>query len=253
MDLLSLVVVVVAGLLAGAVNSIAGGGSLLLFPALLGVGLPTLTANVTNTVANCPGFLGQVWGFAPELRKQPKHRMIVLSIATGIGTVIGSILLLSTSTAAFNMVVPGLVLFATALLAAQRRLRKLAKTTEPRNGSPLQAAILPLVLLAAGIYGGYFGGALGVIILVALAMTTAEDLRQLNALKAALSLVDSLISVAIFATWGPVNWTAVLAAAPSSLAGGYLGARIARWMNEEALRWSVVTIGCTVSIYLMIA
>ncbi|WP_326691692.1 MULTISPECIES: sulfite exporter TauE/SafE family protein [unclassified Streptomyces] len=254
MDIAALSIVAVAGLLSGTVNSIAGGGSLLLFPALLGVGLPPQAANVTNSVANWPGFAGQVYGFAEELKTQPRRRLVLLSVVTGISSAAGSALLLATSSASFDQVVPALVLFASLLLAGQKQVKKLTRNADPRaSGRPRQNMVtLSLAMAAAGIYGGYFAGALGVIMLATLAMVTAEDLRRLNALKAALSLVNSTVTLLIFAAFGPVHWTVVAVAAPMALAGGYLGARLARWMHEEVLRWSVVTIGVSVSAVLLV-
>ncbi|MFE7314359.1 MULTISPECIES: sulfite exporter TauE/SafE family protein [unclassified Streptomyces] len=252
---MALLAVAGAGLLSGAVNSIAGGGSLLLFPALLGAGLPTLSANVTNSVANWPGWIGQVYGFADDLKEQSRTRLVLLSIATGVGTIAGSVLLLITTSATFDLVVPVLVLFASLLLAGQKQVKKLVRragrtaATEGRR----HLAVLSLTMAAAGVYGGYFGGAMGVIMLVALALATSDGLRRLNALKAALSLVDSTISLLIFAAWGPVDWTAVAVAAPTALIGGYAGARLARRMNEEVLRWIVVAVGLSVSIALFIS
>ena len=121
LDIAALTIVAVAGLLSGTVNSIAGGGSLLLFPALLGVGLPTQAANVTNSVANWPGFAGQIYGFAEDLKTQPRRRLVLLSVVTGIGSAAGSALLLATSSASFDQVVPALVLFASLLLAGQKQ------------------------------------------------------------------------------------------------------------------------------------
>jgi uncharacterized membrane protein YfcA len=250
----TLTVVAVAGLLSGTVNSIAGGGSLLLFPALVGVGLPPQAANVTNSVANWPGFAGQVYGFAEELKTQPRRRLVLLSIVTGIGSAAGSALLLATSSASFDQVVPALVLFASLLLAGQKQMKKLTRGADPPTSShPRRNMVtLSLAMAAAGIYGGYFAGALGVILLAALAMATADGLRRLNALKAALSLVNSTVTLLIFAALGPVHWPVVAVAAPTALIGGYLGARLARRMPEEVLRWSVVTIGVTVSAVLFV-
>jgi uncharacterized membrane protein YfcA len=249
MDIAALTVVAVAGLLSGTVNSIAGGGSLLLFPALLGVGLPPQAANVTNSVANWPGFAGQVYGFAEELRTQPRRRLVLLSIVTAISSTAGSALLLSTSSASFDQVVPALVLFASLLLAGQKQVRKLARDADPPTSRrPRQNMVtLSLAMAAAGIYGGYFAGALGVIMLATLAMATADDLHRLNPLKAALSLVNSTVTLCVFGMFGPVHWTVVAVAAPTALIGGYVGARLARRMHEEVLRWSVVTIGVTVA------
>ena len=249
MDTAALTIVAIAGLLSGTVNSIAGGGSLLLFPALLGVGLPTQAANVTNSVANWPGFAGQTYGFAEDLKRQPRRRLLLLSAITAIGSTTGSALLLTTSSASFDQVVPALVLFASLLLAGQKQVKKRTRgASPPTSGRPRQKMVmLSLAMAAASIYGGYFAGALGVIMLATLAMATADDLRCLNALKAVLSLVNSTVTLLVFAIFGPVHWPAVVVAAPATLLGGYLGARLARRIPEEVLRWSVVTIGVTVS------
>jgi uncharacterized membrane protein YfcA len=249
LDIAALTIVAVAGLLSGTVNSIAGGGSLLLFPALLGIGMPTQAANVTNSVANWPGFVGQVYGFAEDLRRQSRRRLVLLSVITAIGSTAGSALLLTTSSASFDQVVPALVLFASLLLAGQKQMKKLTRGAgRPALSRPRQNMVmLSLAMTAAGIYGGYFAGALGVIMLATLAMATADDLRCLNVLKAALSLVNSTVTLLVFALFGPVHWPVVAVAAPTALLGGYLGARLARWMREEVLRWLVVTIGVTVS------
>lgn len=264
-----LVAVGVVAALAGAVNSIAGGGSLLLFPALLGAGLPPLTANVTNSVSVWPGFVGAVYGFREDLRTQSRRRLLALSVVTAMGAISGSVLLLVTPAAAFDVVVPALVLFASLLLAGQRWVGRLIagvtkaeQPTDPSDGQPVASrqvvrrrvriAIMMGTMLCAGVYGGYFGGALGVIMLVVLALTAADRLARLNALKAALSVVNATVTVVIFSLFGPVYWPAVAVAAPASLLGGYFGARIARRLNDEILRWCVVVVGTVVAVYLFL-
>jgi uncharacterized membrane protein YfcA len=249
LDTAAVPIVAVAGLLSGTVNSVAGGGSLLLFPALLGIGLPTQAANVTNSVANWPGFAGQVYGFAEDLERQPRKRLVLLSVITAVGSTAGSALLLTTSSASFDQIVPALVLFASLLLAGQKQVKKLTRgASPPASSRPRRNMVmLSLAMAAAGVYGGYFAGALGVIMLATLAMATADDLLCLNALKAVLSLVNSTVTLLVFALFGPVHWPVVAVAAPATLLGGYLGARLARWMREEVLRCLVVTTGVTVS------
>lgn len=255
MDPIILTVVAVAGLLLGAVNSIAGGGSLLFFPTLLSIGIPPLPANVTNSVVVLPGFAGAVYGFRADLEQEPRGRLVLLSVVTAIGSAIGSMLLLVTPSSAFDMVVPALVLFASLLLAGQQQVRKLAGTSGPANADRSgrrRAAMMVIMMFAAAVYGGYFGGALGVIMLVVLELTTLDGLRSLNALKSALSLVVSTTSLPIFTVFGPVHWWAVAVAAPAALSGGYLGAKIARRMDEQVLRWCVVSIGVAVAVYLFL-
>lgn len=238
--------VVFAGLLCGAVNSIAGGGSLILFPALLATGMGPLAANVTNSVTTWPGYAGGLVGFREDLRDQ-RRRMPPLILAALIGSTAGCILLLSTPSGAFGILVPLLILLAAALLVLQPYLKK-------RAGSPLEGGRTWTVqfpaMVAATVYGGYFGAALGVIILGVLALTVPDTLRRLNALKGVLSFADCTISVVIFGLFGPVHWLVVALAAPSTLLGGYVGARVARRINETALRWSVVALAVGVSSYL---
>ncbi len=240
--------IAIAGVLCGAVNSIAGGGSLILFPAMLASGMSPLAANVTNSVATWPGYAGGVVGFRPELGGQ-RARMGPLLLATVIGSTAGCILLLITPAGAFDIVVPLLILVAAGLLAFQPAIKRLVG--EPREGGRVWTVQFP-AMIGATVYGGYFGAALGVIILGVLAVTVPDTLRRLNALKGVVSLVDCSISVLIFGLFGPVQWTAVLIAAPATLIGGYLGARIARHVNENALRWSVVTLGVAIALYLAV-
>ena len=241
--------VAVAGLLCGAVNAVAGGGSLILFPALIAGGLPLLAANVTNSVATWPGYVGGVLGFREDLKGQ-SPRVIPLTVATLLGSTTGCVLLLTTPSSAFALVVPALVLFATLLLAIQPRVKRWMAERGPTPSKP-HKWLYPGIFLAT-IYGGYFGGALGVIIVGTLALTMADSLPRLNALKGALSLVDCSVSVIIFGLFGPVDWLAVAVAAPTTLVGGYLGARLARRMNETVLRGAIIGLGVAVSLYLAV-
>lgn len=250
---MSLALIASVGLLSGVVNSIAGGGSLLLFPTLLGLGVPPLAANVTNSVAVWPGWAGAAYGFRGDLRQQSRRRLIALSLMTAAGSAAGCVLLLATPGAAFRVVVPVLVLFASLLLAFQGKARKAAARAEshPGNhGGRCRVTVAALGMAASGAYGGYFGGAMGVIMLAVLALAFPDSLRALNALKTALSMVDSTVSVVIFGVLAPVHWQAAAAAAPACLAGGYASARIARRINQELLRWTVVAAGIAASAYL---
>jgi len=238
-----------AGFLGGAINAIAGGGSLIVFPALVATGYGTLVANVTNSVALWPGFIGGVVGFRRELAGQ-RSRVIVLALAGAAGSAIGCTLLLSTPASAFDVIVPFLVLFASMLVALQPRIAMLLgqPSADHRDAGRI---LYPAVLLGA-VYGGYFGGALGVILLGTLALTLHDSLRRLNALKAVLSLVVSTVTVLAFGLFGPVDWTAVAVVAPASLLGGLAGARLARRLDDRVLRWCVVVFGITVAALLFL-
>ena len=231
-----------AGLVAGGINAIAGGGSLLLFPALVVAGYGTLAANVTNSVALWPGYVGGVAGFRTELAGQ-RRRLIGLSLVAAGGAVAGCVLLLSTPEGAFDVVVPFLVLLASLLLAVQPRVKELV------GGGTRPRVLYPAVGLAA-VYGGYFGGALGVILLGTLALTVQDSLRRLNAVKAVLSLVVSTVTVVAFGIFGPVDWVAVAVIAPAALVGGFLGAKLARRLDDELLRRGVVVFGIVVAVLL---
>lgn len=239
----------VAGLLSGAVNAVAGGGSLLVFPALLAVGFAPLPANVTNSVAQWPGYVGVLAGARHELPGQGRRIALTAAVAV-VGSAVGCVLLLALPAAVFDAVVPVLVLAASVLLGLQPRLKRWIGTPEPghpdRNG-----LLLPAVFLAA-VYGGYFGGALGVILIATLSLCAGDDLRRLNATKAALSLVIASVTVVIFAVRAPVDWAAVALLAPTTLVGGYVGARLARRLPENVLRGAVVLLGVAVGVYLLV-
>jgi uncharacterized membrane protein YfcA len=236
-----------AGLLGGAVNAVAGGGSLIVFPAYVATGYGTLAANVTNSIAQWPGYLGSVVGFRDELAGQ-RRRVLSLSVAATVGSVAGCAVLLLTPPSAFDAVVPFLVLLAALLLAVQPRIARLV--ARPAPGGPDNLRLLLPVMFVAGGYGGYFGGALGVILIGVMSLTVHDALRRINAVKGALSLVISSVTLLAFGLFGPVNWAGVAVVAPAALVGGYGGARIARRLDDRVLRWCVVVFGVTVAVLL---
>ncbi|MFR9800973.1 sulfite exporter TauE/SafE family protein [Pseudonocardia sp. RS010] len=244
-----LVFLLVAGLVAGAVNAIAGGGSLLVFPALLAVGLNPLAANVTNSVAQWPGYGGIVIGNRRELREQ-RRRIVLTSIVTATGSVVGCILLLTLPGSVFDAVVPVLVIVASVLMALGPYLKRRIGTPDPQ--APDRTAALLPAMFFAGAYGGYFGGALGVILVSLLSLLANDTLVRLNALKGLLSLVAATVTIVIFSIGAPVDWRGVAILAPTTLVGGYLGARIARRLRDDVLRWCVVLLGLAVGGYLLV-
>ena len=244
-----LVLLGVAGVLAGVVNAVAGGGSLLLFPALLAVGFPPLAANVTNSVAQCPGYVGVALGSRRELRGQRSRVLSTTGVAVA-GSLVGSLLLLVLPAEVFDTVVPVLVALASVLLGGQPWLARWLGEPQP-DAPDRRAILLPAVFLAAT-YGGYFGGALGVILIALLALTAHDDLRRLNAVKAVLSLIISVVSVVVFTIGAPVDWLAVALLAPTTLVGGFAGAKLAGRLPAPVLRVSVVVLGLAVSVYLVL-
>jgi uncharacterized membrane protein YfcA len=236
-------------LVAGVVNSIAGGGSLILFPTLVALGLGTVAANVTNSLAQWPGYLGGVAGFRAEYTGQ-RRRLVRLGAVAVLGGIVGSILLLTTPSEAFDSVVPVLVLLASLLLAVQPLItRRLAG--EQAGGTERDPGWLYAALFLATTYGGYFGGALGVILVGVLGIGLGR-LKLANALKSALSAVTATVTLVVFGIFGPVDWAVVAVAAPASLVGGFLGARIATRIPVLPLRVLIVTFGIAVSVYLFL-
>ena len=238
-----------AGVASGAVNAVAGGGSLLLFPALLAVGFPPLAANVTNSIIQCPGYVGLALGSRRELRCQRDRVLSTTGVAVA-GSLLGSLLLLELSTEVFDAVVPALVALASVLLGVQPWLSRWIGEPQP-DAPDRRAFLLPAVFFAA-IYGGYFGGALGVILIAVLAVAAHDDLRRINAVKGVLSLIISVVSVVVFAIGAPVDWLAVGLLAPTTLIGGFLGAKLAGRLPAPVLRVAVVVVGLAVSIYLFV-
>lgn len=242
------VLIAVAGFLAGGVNAIAGGGSLISFPALVAAGLPTLSANVTNTTAVWPGYLGSALAYRAELRDQG-HRLRALAVTAALGAGVGAAILLVAPDAVFDAIVPFLVLAGSVLLALQPRIAKavLARTEAGGGG---QAVQLHAAIFVAAVYGAYFGGGLGVILLAVLGIFVADHLQRLNGLKAAISLLVNTIALLAFALFGPVDWAAVAIVAPASLLGGYVGGRFARRLPPDVLRTTIVVFGVVVAIWL---
>jgi uncharacterized membrane protein YfcA len=236
-------------LLAGGINSIAGGGSLILFPTLVALGLGTVAANVTNSVAQWPGYLGGVAGFRSEYAGQ-RDRLIRLGLVAILGGTTGSVLLLTTPSEAFDLVVPVLVLLASLLLAVQPLLTARLRRAED-DGAGRDPAWLYIALFFATVYGGYFGGALGVI-LVGVLGVALHRLKLANALKSAISAVTATVTVVVFGLFGPVDWLVVAVAAPATLIGGFLGARVATRIATTPLRILIVGFGVAVSIYLFL-
>jgi len=245
----SYVLVALAGAACGIVNSIAGGGSLILFPALLLTGMNPLAANVTNSVTTWPGYLGGVGAFRSEIGSR-RHQLPWLLGATLVGSTIGCVVLLATPESSFDVVVPWLVLVATAMTALQPVVRKRLKDRPMADARPPFSAVG--AVFVATIYGGYFGAALGVIVLAALSVTLNDSVRNLNATKSIISLVDATVSVVVFGLFGPVQWLYVLVAAPATLIGGYFGGRVALKLDEKVLRIMVVTLGAVATILLFL-
>lgn len=248
MDAGTLVLLAGAGFGAGAVNAVAGGGSLVSFPALLAAGYPSVTANVTNAVAVLPGYLGGSIAYRRELEGQ-RGRIRALLPTSVAGAAVGCALLLTTPASVFDAVVPWLILGACALLALQPRAAALAARHRDRRRSTIA---LHGGLFAGAVYGGYFGAGLGIMLLALLGALLRDDLQRLNALKGVLSLVIALAAAIAFALFGPIAWGAAVVVGAASLVGGAGGVRVARRLPEPALRAVVVAYGVVVAVVLLV-
>jgi uncharacterized membrane protein YfcA len=250
-----IVLLLVAGFGAGTVNAVAGGGSLITFPTLLAIGLPPKPANFTNSVAVSPGYLASVYGSRTDLaalaRTGTTRRLWALFPTTVAGSVLGAVLLRVTPAGAFELIVPFLVLGAAGVLAFQQRLR--AVVGHPAEMSEARRTLSVHLMVGLGaVYGGYFGAALGVMLVAGLGLVLDETLARVSALKNAVSALVGLLTVVAFALFGQIDWAAVGVLAPATLVGGYVGARLARRLPSPVLRAIIVTFGTVVGVYLLV-
>jgi uncharacterized membrane protein YfcA len=245
-----------AAVAAGAVNALAGGGTLITFPTLTALGLPAVAANVTNTIAMAPGHLGATLAQKSDLAGQRARvaRLVPAALAGGLA---GGLLLLVTSERVFRQLVPFLILLASALLAVQEPLRawllrrlspSSAHAREEGEHARLGEAIAALPVFAASVYGGYVGAGLSVIVLAALGLLIEDSLTRLNATKQAIGFAANTAAAALFLFSGQVWWTVGLVMAVGAVAGGALGGRLAGRIPPATLRLVVVTIGLVVGL-----
>jgi hypothetical protein len=242
-------VLALSGFAAGVINAIAGGGSLISFPALLLTGMPAVTANATNCLAVWPGSITAALAYREQLRDKRRSAW-VLCWPSLLGGLIGSFVLLHTSEQSFRAVVPWLILFACALLATQDRLAKLIAARIPAQRDSVSSALW-LTQLAIAIYGGYFGAGMGILMLAAMAIALPDSLQHANALKVLLSLVINGAAVVYFIAVGAAALPEAGLMATTALAGGYAGARLAQRMPPRVMRGLVIAYGVGVALYML--
>lgn len=251
--------IALAGFAAGAVNALAGGGTLITFPALLALGIAPLTANITSTVALCPGYLGAALAQRRELRGERARLLPLLAVAAA-GGLLGAMLLLRTGARTFSGAVPWLILLACALLAAQERVRAVLTargagaagvantwTSPPRAPRAMPSWLLS-VIGAGAVYGGYFGAGMSVVLLAALGFAFTDPLPRLNAFKQALALTANSAAAIWLALSAPLDWPVVVVLALSAALGGAWGGRLAGRMSPRLLRGAIVSLGVVVAL-----
>jgi uncharacterized protein len=244
-----LAIAAIAALAAGAVNALAGGGTLITFPALIALGIPPIVSNVTNTVALCPGYLGGALAQRQSLGGIRRKLLYVFGLASALGGVAGGYLLLQFKEETFRTLVPYLILLAAGLLVIDGPVRRWSARRADRNGDGQEHDLwkaLPVFL--ASIYGGYFGGGLSVIVLGVLTLVVHEPLTRLNALKQLIALCANVAAAIFLVFSGKVVWEAAAVMAVGALAGGVMGGRAAEWVRPAALRAIVVLLAVAVAI-----
>ncbi|GAA4870554.1 sulfite exporter TauE/SafE family protein [Saccharopolyspora cebuensis] len=246
---LELALLIVVGFFSGAINAVAGGGSLLVFPALLATGMPPLVANVTNSVAQGPGFVGAAVSQRADL-KDSRKRLWLTTGAAAVGSAIGCVLLLVLPGSVFDAVVPALVGLSAVLMAFQTTIRRWMGS--PEAGGSDRLVLLTIGIFLASIYGGYFGGARSVILIAILVLAASDVMRRLNALKSWLGMVGSAVTLVVYALVAPVDWIAVLTLVPTTVLGGFVGGKLAQRLPANFLRYLVVVIAAAVAVYLVV-
>jgi len=249
MSPIELVIVGIAAVGAGAVNALAGGGTLISFPVLLALGVPPITANITNAVALCPGYFGATIAQRQNLSGQ-RQRLWICIPAGLIGGLVGGMILLRTGERTFQALVPYMLFIASALLAVQDRVRAAVtrRLSNPQHARHAAISVaIPVAL--AGIYGGFFSAGMSVLILAVLGMTLDDTLTRLNALKQAVSFSVNIAAAVFFLFSGHVLWIVAAVMAAGALIGGAIGGQVASRMKPTALRWIVVAVGFALAVY----
>lgn len=236
-----------AALLAGAINSVAGGGTLLTFPTLIWIGLPSINANATSTVALWPGTVGTIWGYRSDLATANK-RMLALVVPSLIGGILGALLLHRTPPAIFDALVPFLILFATLLFMIQEPVQRRLKLSRPESHKSSHQSMRWLLgamsfQLLVALYGGYFGAGMGIMMLAALSVLGLTDIHQMNGLKALLGASINGVAAAYFIFARMVYWPEFVVMVIGAIIGGYGGAVVARRVGGRVVRRIVILVG----------
>jgi uncharacterized membrane protein YfcA len=242
--------VLAAGIGAGTINTVVGSGTLITFPVLLAIGLPPVTANVSNTVGLVPGSLSGAVGYRRELAGQ-RTRLLQLGSCSLIGGIVGAVLLLTLPPGAFKAIVPVLIAIALLLVIAQPWLAARLAATRPHTASNQVGSALAIGVLIAGIYGGYFGAAQGVLLLGLMGLLLQDDLQRINATKNVLALIVNGVAAVVFIAVAHVDWAAAGLIAAGSIVGGQIGALVGRRLPPLVFRAVIVVIGAIAIVQLV--
>jgi uncharacterized membrane protein YfcA len=241
-----IVLVASAAFCAGAMNSVAGGGTFFSFPALLAAGVPPIVANASNSVALWPASLSSAWAYRKELARYKRY-LIPMGIVSLLGGVGGGLLLLATQDATFSRLIPWLLLFATLLFAFSGRIS--AWLRAPDAGKPEGGAIALAGQAVVSVYGGFFGAGMGIMMLASLAMAGHDDVHEINAIKNLLSAIIYSVTVLTFVTAGAVSWPYTIIMLATATLGGYWGASMARKIPALWLRRFIIAVGFMLTVF----
>jgi len=253
LNYLGLIGLFVAGIIAGSINAVAGGGTLISFPSLVGLGEPEIIANATNTAALWPGSFSSAIGYRKDTEVN-RRLLIGLLVPSFIGGALGALILVITPPDLFKIIVPFLVLFATLILAARNRLtRKIGERLTVAEHHTTWAGRLWgfFFQLFIATYGGYFGAGMGILMLGSLSIMGMRDIHEMNALKTPLQAVVNMTAFVFFAVKGLVSWPTALVLCIGAITGGYGGARVAKRVNPKVLNVCIVALGLVVSAWLL--
>jgi uncharacterized membrane protein YfcA len=246
------IVAFIAAFIAGAINSVAGGGTLLSFPALVWIGLPSVVANATSTVAIWPGSLGGMLGYREDMRTLPP-RSYLLIIPSTIGGIIGAVLLAMTPIDVFDRLVPLLILFATVLFMLQEPVQRMIRTTGKAHAGSISWLVGALLFqFSVALYGGYFGAGIGILMLAAFGILGYTDIHQMNGLKTLLAVFINGVAALYFMWKGLVVWPEAIIMMAASIVGGVWGAGFARRIGQKGVRRIVIAIGFGMTLSMLV-
>ncbi|WP_090971268.1 sulfite exporter TauE/SafE family protein [Nocardioides exalbidus] len=253
MSPLEMLLITLAGVAAGTINTVVGSGTLITFPTLLAFGVPPVTANVSNNVGLVPGNVSGAIGYRRELVGQ-RSRVIRLGVASLLGGTVGALLLLVLPSSAFDAIVPALIALGVVLVIFGPRIqRSVAARAESRGGIPDHGVwwVWPAVA-AAGVYGGYFGAAQGVLLMAVLGIGVADTMQRHTATKNVLALIVNLVAALVFIAVADIDWAIAGLIALGSVVGGQIGATVGRRLSPTLMRGVIAVVGITALVVLLV-
>jgi len=240
--MLDYVLLAAAGVVAGIMNAVAGGGTFVTFPTLIFIGVPSVVANASNAVALFPASFASAWAYRGDFRRFEGVSLPAMAAVSLVGGIAGALLLMYTPEQTFDALVPWLLLAATVIFAFGPKI-----VPRLRTMFHIGPVALLTVQFAVGIYGGYFGGAMGIVMLAVYSLFGLTDLNAMNAAKALMAGLINGIALVIFVGMGKVAWPETLTILVAAVFGGYFGARVARGMNPQHVRAGIIAISVTVT------